>query len=181
MTDQFFSRSHAPRLGKNSDLPFVASTLVLKNQRSKALTTNWIGNTFPASERGNENGALFFNPEGVAAIAQGCGVAATLGKRQYTRNNPEGVVATYRCGCNPFRVDDCSSPEPRVAPSAQPWAIAATPSGLDCKQSLPRRGRFSIVHCPLFIAAPRRGTGGRRRGEVLGAVDGGVGETAGLR
>ena len=46
--------SHAERLGKNSDLPFVVSTLVLKNQRAKALTTNWIGNTFPASERGNE-------------------------------------------------------------------------------------------------------------------------------
>ena len=37
------------RLGKNSDLPFVVSTLVLKNQRAKALTTNWIGNTFTTS------------------------------------------------------------------------------------------------------------------------------------
>ena len=40
LTVYFFSRSHAPRLGKYSVRTFVVSTLVLKNQRTKVLTTN---------------------------------------------------------------------------------------------------------------------------------------------
>ena len=44
-----------------------------------------------------------FNPEGVAAIAQGCGVAATLGKVVYFPINPERVAAVNAQLLQPFQ------------------------------------------------------------------------------
>ncbi len=59
---------------------------------------------------------------------------ATLGVRAQGLRNPEGVVASTRIssgvfieGFNPFRVDQPSSPLPRVARASQPWAEGLNP------------------------------------------------------
>ena len=60
-------------------------------------------------------------PKVLGNTAQGCRLAATLGRRCISFSTPKGLRSTEAAGRNPFRVETLVDHGPRVA--SQPWAV----------------------------------------------------------